>query len=798
MDVQVFTPTGLSAEQAAARLAAEGPNRLPGSEPRATLAIVAGVMREPMLLLLVATAALYVAVGDLHEALVLAASIVVIIAITVLQEWKAERALEALRDLSSPRALVVRDGTPKRIAGVEVVPGDLLILGEGDRVPADAQLAPGAELTVDESLLTGESLPVARRGGEAVFSGTLVVKGHGRAQVFATGLKSELGRIGVSLAELRESKTSLELETARIVKLVAVFAIGLSIAMAVTYFVLRGDWITSLLAGLTLAMAILPEEFPVVLAVFLALGAWRISRSGVLTRRMPAIEMLGAATVLCVDKTGTLTENRMRVVGTPHEVTDVAVLACDMDTHDPMDRAIVEAASPTGARLRAEWTLEHVYPLTDRFLAVCHVWRAPCGARRVAIKGAPETVLRLCRIPEQMEAVRVAAAGGMRVLAAAEAAWDSEPLEDPERYPFRFVGFVKLADPVRASVPEAVSECRAAGIRVVMITGDYPGTALRIAADAGIDVSGGALAGTDIARMDAPALAEAARRVNVFARVRPEHKLRLVQAYRAAGEVVAMTGDGVNDAPALKAANIGIAMGRRGTDVAREAADLVLLEDDFGSIVKTTRLGRRIYDNIRNAMRYIISVHVPTAGMSFLPLALGGPLFLFPVHVVFLEFVIDPACTLVYEGEKTDPGVMRRPPRDPGERLFSLHMLRVSLALGATMLAAVLAVYVWALRSGYPEGEIRAMAFAAIVFANLALLFVTRSRERSVLATLRQPNPALWWITLAAAGALLASIYVDALTRIFRFAPIGALEFGLAAAAGILSVAWYEARKLLR
>ena len=798
MDSQVLTSAGLSAEQAAARLAAEGPNRLPGSERRATLAIAAGVVREPMLLLLVVTAALYLAVGDLHEALVLAASIFVIVVITVFQEQKAERALEALRDLSSPRAVVVRDGTPQRIAGVDVVRGDLLILGEGDRVPADAQLAPGAEVTVDESLLTGESLPVARRVGEAVLSGTLVVKGQGRAQVLATGLKSELGRIGVSLAALEEGKTSLELETARIVKLVAVFAIGLSIAMAITYFVLRGDWITSLLAGLTLAMAILPEEFPVVLAVFLALGAWRISRSGVLTRRMPAIEMLGAATVLCVDKTGTLTENRMRVVDTPQEVIDVAALACGLDTHDPMDRAIVDAASLNVAALRKEWTVEREYPLTDRFLAVCHTWRAPHGERRVAIKGAPETVLPLCKLPDQAEAVRAAVAGGMRVLAVAEAAWGGEPLEDPERYPFRFVGFTKLADPLRASVPEAVCECRAAGIRVVMITGDHPGTALRIAADAGIDASGGVLTGTDIARMDASSLARAVRRVNVFARVRPEQKLRLVQAYRAPGEVVAMTGDGVNDAPALKAAHIGIAMGRRGTDVAREAADLVLLEDDFSSIVATIRLGRRIYDNIRNAMRYIISVHVPTAGMSFLPLLLGGPLFLFPVHVVFLEFVIDPACTLVYEAEKTDPAVMRRLPRDPRERLFSLHMLWVSLALGATMLGAVFAVYALALRSGYPEGETRAMAFAAMVFANVALLFVTRSRAQSVLATLRQPNAALWWITAAAAGALLASIYVDALARIFRFAPIGAAEFALAAAGGTLAVAWYEVRKMLR
>ena len=789
---------GLSPAEAAARLAAEGPNRLPAAQRRGTAAIAAEVLREPMLLLLVASAALYLTVGDLHEALVLAASIVVVVLITVVQERKAERALEALQELSSPRALVLRDGEPVRIAGAEVVRGDLVVLAEGDRVPADAHLAPGAELELDESLLTGESLAVARRSGDAVYSGTLVVRGQARGEVFATGPRSELGRIGVSLASLDSGKTSLQLETARIVKRVALFALALSIAMAAAHYLLRGDAIASLLAGLTLAMAILPEEFPVVLAVFLALGAWRISRRGVLTRRMPAIEMLGAATVLCVDKTGTLTENRMHVIDTPQAVVDAAALACGRDPHDPMDRAIVAAAGASIARFREAARLEKSYPLSDRFLAVCHAWRTPQGALRVAIKGAPETVLALCGNPGGLEEVQEAAARGMRLLAVAEAAWDGAPPDDPARYPFRFLGFVKLADPLRRSVPAAVAQCREAGIRVVMITGDFPGTALRIAADAGIDAAGGALTGAEVAAMDAAALAQAVRRVNVFARVRPEHKLRLVQAYRAAGEVVAMTGDGVNDAPALKAAHIGIAMGRRGTDVAREAAHLVLLEDDFGSIVDTVQLGRRIYDNIRNAMRYIISVHVPTAGMSFLPLALGGPLFLFPVHVVFLEFVIDPACTLVYEAEKGDAEGMRRPPRDPREPLFNLHMLGVSLALGASMLAAVLAVYAWALASGAAEGEIRAMGFTAIVAANVALLFVTRSRTRSVLATLREPNPALWWIAAGALGALLASIYLTPVAAVFRFAPISAAELAVAAAAGVLGVSWYEVRKLLR
>jgi Ca2+-transporting ATPase len=791
-----LTRPGLSSAEAAARLAAEGPNALPGAARRGTAAIVLQVLREPMLLLLVAATGIYVVVGDVHEALVLAASILVVVAITVVQERKAERALEALRDLSSPRALVVRDGERRRIAGREVVRGDLLIVAEGDRVAADARLEEAEDLEVDESLLTGESLPVAKRAGDAVYSGTLAVKGLGRATVEATGARSELGRIGVSLAALESGKTSLERETARIVKAVAAFALALSAALVLAHFLVRGGWLESLLAGLTLAMAIIPEEFPVVLAVFLALGAWRISRRGVLTRRMPAIEMLGAATVLCVDKTGTLTENRMRVVETPQALVDLAALACELEPFDAMDKAIVSASSEKALQQRRGWTLEKDYGLNERFLAMCHAWRATDGALRVAIKGAPETVLELCGRPELIAAVAPATERGLRVLGVAHA--DAERvLDDPAGYRWRWAGFLALADPLRASVPEAVALCRRAGIRVVMITGDFPGTALNIARQAGLEADA-AVTGAQIATMDDAALAAAVRRASVFARVRPEQKLRLVQAYRAAGEVVAMTGDGVNDAPALKAAHIGVAMGRRGTDVAREAAALVLLEDDFGSIVDTVRLGRRIYENIRNAMRYIISVHVPTAGMSFLPLAFGWPLVLYPVHVVFLEFVIDPACSVVFEAEKSEHGVMQRPPRDPRATLFSARMLATSLVLGATLLAAVFAAYAWAAAAGRSDEETRAVGFAAIVFGNLSLIFVNRSHERLALETLREPNAALWWIVGAALGALAVAIYAPPAAAIFRFAPLGALDLAAAAAAGAAGVGWYELRKLRR
>jgi Ca2+-transporting ATPase len=818
---------GLSGAEAARRLAAEGPNVLPGGGRRGVGAIAAGVLHEPMFLLLAAACAIYLAIGDLGEALVLGASIVVVMAITVVQEYKAERALEALRDLSSPRALVVRDGVPTRIAGAEVVPGDLLLLAEGDRVPADARLLAGTGLLADESLLTGESAPVEKRPGRGareamLYSGTLIVRGEGRAEVTGTGARTELGRIGLSLATLEPGKTALERETARIVRVVAAFAIALSALVALLHFGTRGDAAQAVLAGLTLAMAILPEEFPVVLTVFLALGAWRIARHGVLTRRMPAVETLGAATVLCVDKTGTLTENRMAVAevfaagawrpsAVPGEagarILEAAALASEPDALDPMDRAIVEAAAraaPAAARLRAEWRLERDYPLAADFRAMCHGWRSPGGGARLVMKGAPETVLALCACGAEerrallAEAAR-AGARGLRVLAVAEAQWQGAGWADsPAAYRLQWLGFIAIADPLRASVPAAVATCRRAGIRVVMITGDYPATALAVARAAGLDTAAGVLTGEDLARMDDAALAREARRVSVFARVLPEQKLRLVAALRRAGEVVAMTGDGVNDAPALRAAHIGIAMGRRGTDVAREASALVLVEDDFAAIVHTVRMGRRIYENIRNAMRYIIAVHVPTVGMTFVPLLLGWPTFIQPVHVVFLEFVIDPACSIAFEAEPSEEGAMDRPPRPPGEPLFNRRMLAASVLLGASALAAVFGAYWWALAAGRAEGEVRAVGFAAIVFANLALIQASRSRDAPILAVLGRRNPALWWVVGGALAALAVVIYVPPAAAIFRFAPLGAAEALVAAFAGGAGVLWYETAKLAR
>jgi len=834
---------GLTGAMAAERLRADGPNELPAARGRRLLDVLLHVITEPMFLLLCVAAVLYLLLGELREALVLATSLVVIIVISSSQERRAGRALEALRDLSSPRAAVLRDSELRRIAGREVVRGDIVLPAEGDRVPADGILLESIDLEIDESLLTGESLPALKQAvrevadaaqapAEArVYSGTLVVRGHATAEITAIGAGTELGRIGHALATLKPEQTPLYAETRRMVIWLAILGIALCVAVLFLYVATRGGWVEGALAGITLAMSVLPEEFAVVLTVFLALGAWRLSRRGVLTRSMPAIEALGAATVLAVDKTGTLTENRMVVSVLDDGVTRLtlddlqsvldsgmrgllgsAFAACEIQAFDPMERAIAAAArkhAPQEAQSLGRMTLVHEYELTPELLAVTHVWKddAP-NPLLVATKGAPEAIAGLCHmeateITRLLERIDQIARDGLRVLAIASAEiLHGTPPATPREIHFRFLGLIGLRDPVRKTVPLALADCHRAGIRVVMITGDHPGTALAVAKAVGLDESRGLLTGSELAVMDETALRERAASVNVYARVLPAEKLRLVRALRAHGGVVAMTGDGVNDAPALKAADIGIAMGSRGTDVAREAASLVLVDDDFGSLVAAIRMGRRIYENIRSAMSYLIAVHIPLAGAGLLPLLLGWPLLLFPLHVVFLEFVIDPACSLVFEGEDRGEEIMRRPPRAHGERLFSGKMLLESVALGLVSLVAVALVYGFALMS-FTDGQARALAFTVLVVNNLALILVSRPRSGSFASVLLRPNRSFWVISVLALAALVIATSVPSVAVAFRIetppiaAAIAAALAGMGAVAitGILRAALRAPRR---
>jgi Ca2+-transporting ATPase len=843
---------GLSDAEVRERLATDGYNELPTAQKRTFFHMLLEVIREPMFLLLILCGLLYLFLGDVEEALMLLGFVFIVIAITLFQEQKTERALEALRDLSSPRALVIRDGHQQRIAGREVVRDDLILISEGDRVPADAVVLTATNLNVDESLLTGESVPVRKKswsgakemerpGGDDlpfVFSGTLVVNGQGICQTITTGSHTEIGKIGKALQVLEPEATSLQQQTGRIVRNFALLGLGLCALVIVIFGLSRGDWLHGFLAGLTLAMATLPEEFPVVLTIFMALGAWRISQHQVLTRRVPAVEMLGAATVLCTDKTGTLTLNRMTItqlahpqrllatleldraaefysvdgiqVSLPenlHEIVEYSILASPSDPFDPMEKAMKELGGRALAQtehLHKDWALMREYPLSEKLLAMSRVWRAPNGEDYViAAKGAPEAIADLCHLNSaQLKAldVRITAMAeqGLRVIGVAQANFQIKNLPDEQHeFDFEFIGLLGLSDPVRPGVAEAVQECYDAGMRVIMITGDYPGTAMNIAQQIGLHPANQIITGPELEQMSDSELQERIRTTCIFARAVPEQKLRLVKALKANDEVVAMTGDGVNDAPALKAAHIGIAMGGRGTDVAREAAALVLLDDNFASIVQAVRMGRRIYDNLKKAMTFIFSVHIPIAGMTLLPVIFGWPLALLPVHIVFLELIIDPACSVVFEMEDEEKDVMNRPPRNLKESLFDLRMLLTGLIQGTGILAVVLAAYGFFLNRGFGEFDARMVSFASLVIADLGLIFANRSRSRSILATLRTPNPALWWVSSGALAFLSLALFVPFLRGLFSFAPLHREELLVILVTGLVGILISESVKTL-
>ena len=834
---------GLTQEEAASRLAQDGHNELPSAKPRSLFGIAAKVMGEPMFLLLIACGAIYLMLGDRTEALMLLGFVLVVVSISFFQERKTERALEALRDLSSPRALVVRDGEQRRIAGREVVRGDLLVLAEGDRVPADAVLLSGTNLSADESLLTGESVPVRKApaasvpdamgkpGGDDLpflYSGTLVIQGKGLAQTLATGQHTAIGRIGKALAAVKQEPTRIQLETARIVKRLAWLGFSLSLAVAIAYALLRGDWLNGFLVGITLAMAILPEELPVVMTIFLGLGAWRIAQQRVLTRHIPAVEMLGSASVLCVDKTGTLTQNRMALaklqaqdrvfdLAAPgggelpeqfHELLEFSMLASHRDPFDPMEKAIGESARKALAgteHIHGDWKLIEEYSLSRELLAVSRVWQSPDRAQYViATKGAPEAIADLCHLGEADAAalersVTAMAAQGLRVLGVAKASFRQADLPAIQHdFSFLFLGLIGLADPVRDSVPAAIAESHAAGMRVIMITGDYPATAVSIARQIELESPERTITGTDLDAMDDAGLAREVGAVNVFCRATPEHKLRLVNALKANGAIVAMTGDGVNDAPALKAAHIGIAMGARGTDVARESAALVLLDDDFTSIVGAVRLGRRIFDNLRKAIAFVMAAHVPIVGMSLIPVAMGWPLVLLPVHILFLQLIIDPACSVVFEAEPGEADVMQRPPRPADASLFDRGTVLFGLLQGCGILAIVVAVFAIALYRGQDAETARALTFTAMVIADLGLILSNRSHSHSLLATLGTSNRALWWVMAGALSFLGLVLYVPTLRELFHFGALHANDVLIAVAAGIVCILGAEATKRLR
>jgi len=832
---------GLTGSQAKEKLRTEGYNSLPSSKPKNFFSIALGVVKEPMFILLVACGTLYLVLGNIREGLMLLGFVFVIMGIEFFQERKTEKALDALKDMASPRALVIRNGVETRIAGFEVVTDDIIVLQEGDRVPADATVLHSVSLQADESLLTGESVTVRKStwdgieihiqpGGDDlpfVYSGSMIVQGNGIAKVTSTGINTEIGKIGKALESVKEEPTRLKTEMVSLVKKLTVIALVLCIFVIVGYTFTHGSLINGFLAGITLAMAILPEEFPVILTVFMALGAWRMSKKKVLTRKPSAIETLGTATVLCTDKTGTLTENKMTVAklyngmnyltvtktdnlsSEFHEIIEYGILSSQINPFDPMEKAITSVGDlylKGTEHIHKNWEMVKEYPLSKQLLAMSRVFSFRGTQEKIiATKGAPEAIFELCHLDELSRnrlllAVEELAAEGLRVLGVAKAKINHRGLPEIQHdFVFDFIGLIGLSDPVRDNVRQSVTECNKAGIRVIMITGDYPVTAKHIATEIGLENPDQCITGKELNMMTEEELCEKIKGINVFARVVPEQKLKIVNALKRNNEIVAMTGDGINDAPALKSANIGIAMGEKGTDVAREASSLVLMDDNFSSIVGAIKMGRRIFDNLQKAFGYTFAIHVPIAGLSLIPILLGNfPLILWPVHIVFLELIIDPACSVIFEAEKEESDIMNRPPKGINERFFGGKKILFSCLQGLGILIITFSVYMVGLRIGYEANEVRAMSFITLIVSNIAVILTNRSWTNNIFKIVATPNKAVLWVAGGAVFFLTMILNIPFFLKLFQFHRLHIINIVICSCAGLATIIWFEIYKLIK
>ena len=831
---------GLTAAEAAKRSAISGLNQLPSAEGKNFFDSLLAILRDPMFLLLLAAAAIYFALGDFRDATIFLSLTVCLIILTLYQERKTERALKALKELAAPLAMVWRDGKKQKLDSRYLVLGDIVELAEGGLIPADGVILEEQNLLVSEAVLTGEAVPVKKTvwdkkekllapGGEDlpfVFSGTTVLRGRALMQVTAIASQTEIGKIGTSLAAIKETPTLLEQEIRRLIKWFALYGGAISLLVVFLFVLLKNDWLSGLLNGLSLAMSVLPEELSVIIVVFMALGAWRMAKSKALAKKGAAIETLGAVSVLCVDKTGTLTHNssklsvvsigakkwllngrgkRKKQPAAVQEILRAAYLACAEHTHDPLEMAIKDRAAKEINLNRRVLGLKHLreYPLSRELFAMTNAWQNKRGKIEATAKGAPEAIANLCHLTvaeieamsRQMQAL---ADEGLRVLAVARASHSGAELPlDHHHFDFEFLGLIGFVDPIRKQVPAAVAECHQAGVRVIMITGDYPLTAQYIARKIGLNNAHDYITGEQLKHLTKAQLRQKIERTDIFARVLPEQKLRIVEALKANGEIVGMTGDGVNDAPALKAAHIGIAMGERGTDVARETADLILLNDDFSTIVKAIKMGRMIFDNLRKATAFIFAIHLPIAGLAILPLAAGLPVFFFPIHIAFMELIVDPTCSLVFETEAAEPGIMKRPPRNLKQPMLDQRTFIKSLLQGLGVLLVVFFTYLALLNFGHSVESARTIAFIALTLGNLALIVANLSYGTKLSHLAKEKN---WPLIVVAASSLLlvgAAVAFSPLREIFHFAVLEWPALAVALLAAVCSALWLRLLKLV-
>ncbi len=825
---------GLSNAEAKKRQSQYGRNQMISQKKHSFLFKIIHVIAEPMFLLLLIAAVIYFILGEPRDGVIMLIFVVGIISIDIIQEWKTDKTLSALKDLSAPRIRALRDGVETTILSADLVPDDVMIVEEGVKIPADGRIIQSSDLCVDESSLTGEAEgvwktaePDMKQEGywrkDYCYAGTFVTQGSAYVCVEKIGVSTEYGKIGRDVASAPEIKTPLQKQTGSLVKLcTGVAAVLFALVGMVTYLnipdhIFGARIIESILSGITIAMAMIPEEFPVILTVFLSMGAWRLAKKQSLVRKLPAVETLGAVSVLCVDKTGTITMNRMTVrdtwtvSGGDMHFYEVMGLACETNAYDPMEKAMIEFCESKGITQTHLFhgVLLTEYPFTNELKMMGHVWEHD-GELFIAAKGSPERMLPLCALTQQeYEAVKVKAEEmsrqGLRVILVAEMHMKERSqipscITDARLTP---CGLAGLADPPRESVKEDMVRCYRAGVRVVMITGDNGITASSIAKQISMENSDKIITGDELNAMSDEELRERVKEAGIFSRVIPEHKMRIVKAFKENGHIVAMTGDGVNDAPALKYADIGIAMGKRGSEVSREAADLILMDDNFTTIVEAIRDGRRIFDNIRKAVGYVFAIHIPIALSTLITPMLGvspANLFLLPLHVVLLELIIDPTCSIVLERQPAERSIMLRRPRDPKEKMITFGALSKSLLQGLILFAASFGAY-WFTLYQNPDSAptARAMGLVAIILGNLLLVQVNSSNTDSFVHTFKRLlKDKVMWATNIGTLVVLALILYTPLSNTLKLSPLSFGKFAACFCLAAAAVLWYEIVKWIK
>ena len=809
-----------------------GKNNIVPEKKESFIRKVLEVIKEPMFLLLLVAAMIYFILGEPRDGIIMLIFVVAVISIDVVQEWKTDKTLKALRKLSAPHITVIRDGIEMMINSEDLVPGDLMIISEGVKVPADGFVIKANDLCIDESSLTGEPVCVWKSVNNSdngywkqnyCYAGTLVTQGIGVIKVDKIGVGTEYGKIGKKVSETKEEATPLQKQTSTLVKVCAYIAAILFFLVAVITYMNLIDYsfkariIESILSAITLAMAMIPEEFPVILTVVLSMGAWRLAKKNSLVRKLPSVETLGAVSVLCVDKTGTITINKMTVKDIWSVNDDIKGfskimgMACETEAYDPMEQAMIEYCEKNNITkdMLFGGTLVKEYSFTNERKMMGHVWKNDDGIT-VAAKGSPEKIIKLCDLDEELKKdinnkMKEFSLKGLRVIAVGKMIIEKEDdiPRSLEQCRLEFLGLVALQDPPRETVKNDIAICSKAGIRVVMITGDNGITASAIAKDVGIVGNDNIITGDIIDRLSDEELREKVKNINIFSRVVPEHKMRIVKAFKENGEIVAMTGDGVNDAPALKKADIGIAMGKRGSEVAREAADLVLLDDNFSTIVYTVKDGRRIYDNIKKAIGYVFTIHIPIALSSLLAPLLGigsKELMLLPIHVVLLELIIDPTCSIVLERQPAEDYIMERKPRDPNEKILTVNLLVKSIIQGFVLFIASFGVYYIYLIKNQASVEVaRSMAISIIMISNLLLVQVNNSnKEYAYKSFIKLRKDKVMWSIIVATIVLIVVILYTPISSILKLAPLTIVDMLLVLLISVCSIMWYEIVKFFK